>query len=113
MKHNIDGFIIANRGIRNAVMALFNGIDNSHLWDVEYSLGEIDGDDVIFDKNKTAIVFHICFNAENDRDNVLASFHGLDGMLNNCETGSYYRKVLSDHDIDQRTGSVILEEWFK
>jgi hypothetical protein len=103
MKHNIDGLIRANQGIRNAVFNLFNSIDQQQLWLEEYFLFD-DGIDVSF---------HICFETESNRDTVLASLHGLQGILTSCELGSYYCKVLSDHDLpkEQRTGSVIIEEW--
>jgi hypothetical protein len=103
MKHNITGSITASQEIRDEVSNLFNSIDQQQLWLEEYFLAD-DG---------IAVNFHICFYTESNRDNVLASLNGLQGILINCELGSYYRKILSDHDLpkEQRTGSIIVAEW--
>jgi hypothetical protein len=109
MKHNIDGLIITNnQGLRTAVTNLFNSIDNNLLWAEEDELIEVDGND--YNKVPTgfkAVKLHICFNAENERDTVLASLHGLQGIFNNCEENSYYMSTLSDHDLSVKDRTTI------
>lgn len=113
---SLQGQIIANQGIRNAVTNILPLKGDNKLWqgnqynsDVdEYELGEAYNID-----NQLALFFKLPFNIEAERDNQYNALKAVSGLLNNCEDGSYIWLVLCDHDTDNRTGSTIVKKWYK
>lgn len=94
MKYSLDCHIKTdNSGIRNAVKQLIPDIDDSRVWNGEYSFNEGAGIDGIQVFNCA-----VRFNVKADRDAVANSVKGLAGILNACEVGSFVREHRCYHD---------------
>lgn len=92
--YSIDVYIRTNNpGVRNAVKALLPTEDDPKVNPYDYRWNEGADEEGIETLNSM-----IRFNLKDDRDDLLNSIKGLNGVINACEPGSFVRPHLCHGD---------------
>jgi hypothetical protein len=93
MKYSIQACIkTSNQGRRNAVKQLIPSPDDSRIWDIGYTCVDT------VDEDGEVLIINASFHIKSERDGVVASMNGLDGVIQGCDFGSYIRKYKTWHD---------------
>ena len=81
-----------NNGIRNAVKQIIPDENDSRIWDSQYSCVDT------MDEDGKVFICNISFHVKSERDGIINSIKGLEGVINACEIGSYVREYKCFHD---------------